>query len=275
MRAPRYLSIAAALAAIPVPGLQAQTRDATAILSAARDALGGDKRLSAVKTFVLTGRTRQVQGDNLVPIELEISCELPAKFVRKDEIPAQKSGPTTVGFNGDELIQIPPQTPLPLPLGRPDGQRVPTPEQLDAARRTRIIGAKQEFARLALGMFASSFSSYPLNFTYVGQAEAPQGMADVLEATGPANLTMRFFVYRDTHLPVMVSWQGGSSAARDAVPGQPPENRIYFADYREVDGLRLPFRLRRALGPDTIEETTFDRFRVNAKIDPKKFEVRK
>jgi hypothetical protein len=29
------------------------------------------------------------------------------------------------------------------------------------------------------------------------------------------------------------------------------------------------------VGTDTIEETVFDRFKVNAKIDPKKFEVRK
>ena len=50
------------------------------------------------------------------------------------------------------------------------------------------------------------------------------------------------------------------------------ENRLYFADYRDVDGMKWPFRLRRALGADTVEETTFDRFRVNAKIDAKKFQ---
>jgi hypothetical protein len=55
-------------------------------------------------------------------------------------------------------------------------------------------------------------------------------------------------------------------------PGPPPENRIYFADYRDVDGMKWPFRLRRALGADTVEETTFDRFRVNTRIDPKKFQ---
>jgi hypothetical protein len=37
----------------------------------------------------------------------------------------------------------------------------------------------------------------------------------------------------------------------------------------------LPFRLRRATGADTIEETTFDRFRINTKIDPKRFEASK
>src|SRR4030095_3752999 len=53
------------------------------------------------------------------------------------------------------------------------------------------------------------------------------------------------------------------------------ENRIYYADYRDVDGLKLPFRIRRAVGATTIEETTFDRYRINAKIDARKFEVRK
>ena len=67
----------------------------------ARRYLGGEKKLSAVKSFVATGRTQQVRGDNLVPIEFEISCELPDKYVRKDEIPAQESGPTSTGFNGD------------------------------------------------------------------------------------------------------------------------------------------------------------------------------
>ncbi len=63
------------------------------------------------------------------------------------------------------------------------------------------------------------------------------------------------------------------------VPGpaqpKPAGQRLYFADFRDVDGLKLPFRVRRAVGPDTIEETTFDRIRINAKIDPRKFEVPK
>jgi hypothetical protein len=69
---------------------------------------------------------------------------------------------------------------------------------------------------------------------------------------------------------------GAAPGARGAGPGGPSvEYRIYFADYREVDGMQWPFRLRKATGPDTTEETTFDRFRINSKIDPRKFEVRK
>ena len=316
------------LAAIAAPArttAQAQpgtsSRDPNAILAAARQALGGEKKLAAVKSFSATGRTRQVRGENLVPIEFEIFVELPDKYFKKDEIPAQETGVTGSGFNGEDLLvdPIPPQ-PLPEP-----------------AKKQRLTTLKQDFARLALGMFAGSFPACPLTFTYVGQAEAPQGKADVLDAKGPDNVTLRYFIHAETHLPIMVSWKGplpgrggrpggpgmppgaagpgrgappaGAAPAGAAPAGPPPaaptppaapgapspppgnapagappaaaapptqpEFRVYFADYRDVDGMQFPFRLRRATGADTTEETTFDRFRINPKIDPKKFEVRK
>src|SRR5687767_5889108 len=76
------------------------------VLVEARKALGGDK-LAAIKTLTATGRTRRVRGDNLVPIEFEILIELPDKYVRIDEFPAEDMDPTSSGFNGDALIQLP------------------------------------------------------------------------------------------------------------------------------------------------------------------------
>ena len=61
-------------------------------------------------------------------------------------------------------------------------------------------------------------------------------------------------------------------ALRSKAQATPVEHRLYFADYRDVDGVRFPFRLRRAIGTETTEETTFDRYRLNAKVDPRKFE---
>ena len=272
--------LAAALVAIQP--LRAQSRDPAAILASARQAMGGDAKLAAVKSFTATGRTRQVRGDNLVPIEFELFAELPDKYLRKDEVPAQESGPTATGFNGEELVVDPPQVAPTAPAGAP----APNPAVLEAARKARVTTVKQDFARLALGMFATSFPSYPLTYTYVGEAEAPQGKADVIDARGPNNFTLRLFINQQTHLPIMVTWQGAPGGrGRGPVPGgvppggggppAPVENRLYFADYRETDGLQFPFRLRRAVGPDTIEETTFDRFKINPKIDPRRFENRK
>jgi hypothetical protein len=287
--------VSAIVSARQAPPPQAKGGDPNAVLAAARAALGGDK-IAGVKTLVANGRTRQVRGDNLVPIEFEIQIELPDKYSRRDEIPAQDTGPTTTGFNGDRLVLLPPP-PAPLP---------------DPARAGRVATVKQDFARLMLGLFASSFSSYPLTFTYFAQAEAPQGKADVLDVKGPGTFTARLFINAQTpHVPIMVTWEGGgppgpgrglppglpqgptqgppptlppgSVPPRGAPAGLPPgatrgpvapiENRLYFADYREVDGLQLPFRLRRAVGADTTEETTFDRFRINARVDPRRFEA--
>lgn len=278
---------------------------AAKVLADARAALGGDSRLSAVKSFTTTGRTRRIQGDNLVPIEFEMLVELPDKYLRKDEIPAQESDPTTIGFNGDALLQIPPPVP---PTPRP-GMPAPPPEMFENLLKQRALTARQDFARLMLGMFATSFEAYPLTFAYVGQAEAPEGKAHVLEATGASNFKLRFFVDMKTGLPIMVSWtapgrpmpagrgapgapsspgaasppaasrpapQASAPAPQGSAPApQAPEQRLYFADYRDVDGLKLPFRLRRGVGVNTTEETTFDRFRLNPKIDPRRFEVRK
>lgn len=322
--------------------------EAAAILGAAREALGGDKRLSSVKTLFANGRTRQVQGDNLVPIEFDINIELPDKYVRTDEIPARESGPTSRGFNGEGLIQFPEAAPS--RAGGAGGARGATGAEgatgaTGAAGATGATGApgatgatsarsgapgppanptipvKQDFARLTLGMFAASFSSYPLTFGYAGQAEAPEGKADVIDIKGDGNFSARLFVDSKTRLPLMLSWTTPPNMVAVVVGQQPPanmppgsvafetpappsssatpeqkkqfeedalaarkkamasakptENRIYYADYRDVDGMKFPFRIRRAVGTTTTEETTFDRFRVNPKIDPRKFEVRK
>ena len=69
MRSPGYPFVVAVLFAAAVPLAQTPKPDPGAVLAAARTALGGEAKLSAVKTIVATGRTRQVRGDNLVPID--------------------------------------------------------------------------------------------------------------------------------------------------------------------------------------------------------------
>ena len=128
----------------------------------------------------------------------------------------------------------------------------------------------------------------------------------MIDVKGPANFAARLFV-ADNGLPIMLSWQQRATGCarapgcagcdrcaagahgrwhplrrtrRTAAPVHPllpvqpaPEQRLFFADYRDVDGLKLPFRIRRAAGAETTEETTFDRYRINAKVDPRRFDT--
>jgi hypothetical protein len=306
-------------AASPAPPPRpAAVARAAAILQATRQALGGDK-LAAIRTLVASGQTKRVRGNNLVPIEFEIDLALPDKYLRKDESPAEETDPTSTGFNGDDLIQVPAPV-VPAMPARPGGPPPPGPAQFAAQRKARVVAIKQDFVRFALGVFADSFEAYPLTFAYSAEAEAPQGKADVLDVRGAANFSLRLFIYQDTHLPIMVSWTAPPSNVIVTAPGQPPpatvapgavvvegpaapaasasqaekeayakavaavrqkaqatpvEHRVYYADYRDVDGVQFPFRLRRAIGVDTTEETNFDRYRINVKINPQKFAIAK
>ena len=279
-RAALAVCLVAGVSAVSAVTAAEQVQDALSVLIKAREALGGEKRLTAIRTIVAQGQTRQVRGESLIPIVFEINIELPGKYSRRDETPAVESGYSTSGFAGDDLIQLPqPVVPVMPPMAqRAGGPPPPTPEQIamamTAQRKARVATLKQDYARLMLGLFAGSTEAFPMTFQRTGIAESPQGKADVIAVAGPNNFKVNLLINVETHLPVMISWTPAAPPARPGVPVTTPlEQRLYFADFRDEGGLMWPHRIRRAAGPNTTEETTFDRFKLNSKIDPKKFEV--
>lgn len=55
---------------------------------------------------------------------------------------------------------------------------------------------------------------------------------------------------------------------------QPPvmaDYTVFFEDWREADGVKFPFKMRRAMGSETTEEWTVSKVKMNPKIDPKRF----
>jgi hypothetical protein len=143
----------------PVPALppltQAAIDKAAPVLAATRQALGGDK-IAAVRTLTARAR-RAVCAEQPRADPLRDGSGAPDKYLRKDESPFDNSEPTSLGFNGSDLLQVPPPATPPARAGAP-----PVPQAaLDAARAGRIRTVKQDFVRFALGMFAQSFDTYP------------------------------------------------------------------------------------------------------------------
>jgi hypothetical protein len=59
-----------------------------------------------------------------------------------------------------------------------------------------------------------------VTYAFVGQAEAPQGKADVIDVKGEGNFGARLFIDAQTHLPLMLTWQAAAAPPRRG--GPPP-----------------------------------------------------
>jgi hypothetical protein len=55
---------------------------------------------------------------------------------------------------------------------------------------------------------------------------------------------------------------------------QPPvmvDYTVFFDEWRDADGMKFPFKMRRAMGGETTEEWTISKVKLNPKIDPRRF----
>jgi len=195
----------------------AQGRDVDQILAGARTALGGDK-LAAVKSVTAVGRTVRANPDGTsAENEFELALELPDKYLMRSVIAAMgnMSVYRMTGFNGGQVIDEIDRPPnlsggmvvirMAGPGGAVDPEKM-TAEQKAAFDQQRLLANKKDYAKLALGMFAMSPAAYPLALADGGQAESPDGKADVIEVTGEGGFAGKLFVDARTHLPLMLSW---------------------------------------------------------------------
>jgi hypothetical protein len=300
------------------------------ILADIRTALGGEARLAAVKTIAVEGQTTRPTPDGTSTTQdFDMAFELldsAARFVKKDVV-ANFGGNVISrrsGFNGADLIEevdMPPSMSGGVRMMRlsPGGPMIggdATPEQVAAQKQQLLLLNRREFARLALGMLGTTTTAYPVEFVHVGQAEANDGKADVLEVKGADGFSARLFVDAKTHLPLMLSWMdkeplrmmmGGSVGggggnvrtitrsgdSRATTPEEAArlqeetaarvkeanakrrtvEYRVFYADYKSFDGVLLPTRIQRMMDGLPTEEMTFDKVKVNGKIDASRFAV--
>lgn len=197
----------------------AQGRDANQVLEDARKAMGGEK-LASLKSLTASGRTLRTGPDgNTRETEFELSLQWPDKYLLRSVMAALGSMSIyrNTGFNGDRAIDEIDRPPnlstgggmVVIRMAGPGGTSVDpanmTPEQKAEFEKSRLTANRREYARLALGMFAAVPSVFPLEMTYAGEAESPDGKADAIDIKGEG-LEARLFVDAQTHLPLMLSW---------------------------------------------------------------------
>lgn len=247
---------------------------------------GGGRSMIMIQGGPAGGDAPQVTGD------IELDLELPGKYIKVDTSTGFMAMTRTEGFDGDR--------PFVHAASANPGMRIQIgPLSDDPGRMKEALHRNQaELARLLLGILGSTQASFPATYTYGGIAESADGKAHIIEVNGPETFAARLFVDLETHLPLMLTYQapeprvvvrtvdraeGSRNAERDQVdpdhrqadaePAQLIEHRIFFSDYREVDGLSFPHRVARGTAQKMTEEWEVKSYKVNPTLAADRFKV--
>ena len=142
--------------------------------------------------------------------------------------------------------------------GGPNGAL--TAEQVNAARVRRM---KMELQRWTVALLADSNQA----FRDAGQANSPDGPADVLETNDEAGRAVRYFIDPASHLPLMVQYQ---EVRPQAMPTQGAPKlsttAMHLSDYKKVDGVLLPHRIDISIDGRATESWTVEKFKINPTV---------
>lgn len=268
------------------------------VMKQARAAMGGEAKLRGVQSLSFKGKFRRVIQEREMSGEREFEFQLPDKFAKTESFLAGGSTTSITSsqtLNGAESWSSGRGG---IIFMRGDGKE-PTQEEKDRAAKAAAQRMRAEMARYLLALLAAPPGSFPVEFTYVGEATADDGSADVVDASGPDGFAARLFLDKQTHLPLMLSYRapkprtftmtmqggkGGKSpeeAAKEAqdkmradAAAKPEEVEMQwrFSDYKEAGGLMLPHRITSGTDGETTDEFEIKSYSVNPQFKADKFQ---
>jgi hypothetical protein len=254
------------------------------LLAQARAAIGGEKQIGKVQGFSCAGTIQRLVGDRQIAGDLTLDVQLPDRMLRTESISPMGDGAfviTEQGISGDTLLRAT------RTVNTPPGVIIRTPPPPVAgsdAEMQALRNSRAELSRLALGLLLRSTSALPIDFAYGGEAESPDGKADVVDVKGDSNFAAKLFLDKQSHRPLMLAYRGASPrmiVQTQRVQGPPPANppqhgetgqppapdvvdiNMFFDDYRSVDGVLIPHHISRSVDGHTTEEWTFKTVKVN------------
>lgn len=284
-------------AAGPLVRPHAQSRDAAAVLSDMRRALGGDAVLDGVRTLSIQGTATRTFNGRGRPNDLEILAIVPDHYleIRRDQGSPGPIDTRVTYYNGFRPGATIRRTDANITFPPPPGPN--TPEAIAERERIGALHVRQEFARLSLVLFGRAFDTYPLDFSYVGRAQEDGRTYEVVDAKAVDGYVMRLAVDQQTHLPAVLSWMAQAEVMttttstvmtrngevvnrRDdpppSMPAGPPQmamRKLVISEFKTEEGLTWP-RAFKETSPVVSQDTTIRRIRINPKLEPRRFDIR-
>jgi hypothetical protein len=282
------LVLSASRTACPAePFAAAQAERARRVLAAARQALGGEAALAEIRSVSLEGQLRRrlpgEDGEMEMAGDVRVDALLPDRYLRvetESPMPGMPGVPLATGLDGEEAWAGA------LPVASAANVVIRAAPPGDAGAQARL---KDRVVRESTLFLVALLGRAPgVEYAWVGEAEAPEGRAYVLQVTGHGGLDARLFLDQKTHRPLMLTFRDtpprmmvrrtmapasgharpGGSEASDAIPAPPPaaEATLFLSDWKRVGGVVLPHALNRTLDGKPYEEIVVTRYTVN---DPK------
>ena len=246
--------LASAGLAVSLPAMPARQggQSAADLLARARQALGGEARLASVRSFIATGSIARGYRTRVNHGSFRVASELPDRFVSTEAmtylglpnpgVVTERRQQATLGFNGRLVIYE--------PAAIFASSRMAPPSFGQAEVGQLLPQAQLDFVRLTLGMFATSFSGAPVTFS--DAPGAARGRAVVVQLHQRGSALLEFDPI--THLPARFG-------------------HVQYFDFRDVDGVKVPFRIVHAGSARSVNEWRFDRIRFDVDLPGKLFKA--
>ncbi|MEK7829796.1 MAG: hypothetical protein AAB401_01845 [Acidobacteriota bacterium] len=283
------LFVAAVAVAELFPNVSAQDaiNKAEQILAQARAAIGGEK-LKSVQSLSVEGEFRRTMGPMEMSGTINVDLLMPDKVLRVETMNMMGGMEITrlEALNGDKVWEDQ-QT-----SGGGGGMvMIRRGNRADPKAGEDMI--RSEALKTAFGFLLSTPSSLPTTYTYAGEAEAPEGKADVLDAKVPVGPALRLYFDQKSHRLLMMTYKGKRPRVVTHQGGGPPaesdlekrmkeaegeaakqpdvEYQTRFSEYKEVSGILIPHKISKGIESETNEEFTVTKVKINPALKPEKF----
>jgi predicted Zn-dependent peptidase len=211
------------------------------IVAMAVDAYGGLEKLQAVKNIVVEGRTAANSPMGPMNLDVKVYQVYPDKLRQDIKMP---QGEMSVAFDGTSGFALTPMGPQPLP------------PEMTASLKDSIF---REQVWLLVNLMQDD------SIQYAGTEEVMGKPTAIVLAKQPSGEMLRVFISEETHYIVKMEF-------RETEQGVALNKESLMDDYRDVDGVKIPYHLVQNVEGEQFTETHISSVTINAELDESLFQ---